>query len=202
VHLGVGVGAGVGEHGDPVVEVGRLADGGEHDAARGEAREHERVGPRAAQQHVEVAAAERADPPLDDDRLVGQRRERRVHLGGRVVLREPVTRLRKAGERRVGVGDLGITGPEGHPDKHHGDALGPRGLGRTVGGVNHGRAAGPLDDAVLEVHQEQDGAGIGHDVPPRGADGLFSQNLTDEAEYHLPGSALRRPPSGGDPQPK
>jgi len=68
VHLGVGVGAGVGQHGDPVVEVGRLADRGQHDPAGGDSPEHQGVGVGAAQQHVEVreqrAAARQHDAAI------------------------------------------------------------------------------------------------------------------------------------------
>jgi hypothetical protein len=70
VDLGVLVSAGVGQDGEAVVEVGGLAEGGEDDATGGDAGQDEAVGVGAAQQDVEVAAAERADPALDDDRLV------------------------------------------------------------------------------------------------------------------------------------
>jgi hypothetical protein len=64
VHLGVAVRAGVGEHGEAKVEVGRLAHRGQYDAAGGNTREDQTVGGRAAQQDVKIRAAERADPPL------------------------------------------------------------------------------------------------------------------------------------------
>ena len=44
VHLVVAVGARVGEHGEPVVEIGRLPQRRQHDPAGRDAGEHERVG--------------------------------------------------------------------------------------------------------------------------------------------------------------
>jgi len=159
VHLGVAVGAGVGEHREPVVQIGRLPERGEHDAAGGDARQHQAVGARAAQQHVEVAAAERADPALDHDRLAGLGGERGVHLRDRVVLQVLVARLRRHGrEGGVRRSDLRIPRAERHADEHHRDTGAARRLRRPAGRLDHRRGAEPLDHAVLEVHQEQDGA--------------------------------------------
>ena len=44
MHLGIAVGAGVGQHDEPVVQVSGLAQGGEHDPAGGDARKDKRVG--------------------------------------------------------------------------------------------------------------------------------------------------------------
>jgi hypothetical protein len=171
VHLRVGVGAGIGQHGEPVVEVGRLPHGGQHDPAAGDAPKHQGVRVGAAQQHVKVTAAEGADPPLDDDRLVGERRKRGVHLGRRVVLRHRVARLADPAEAKVARGGLRIARAEPHPDEHHRDARRPGGLGGAVGRLDNGSVGDPLDDAVLEVHQQQDGARVGHGrTPPESHD--------------------------------
>jgi hypothetical protein len=168
VHLRVGVGAGIGQDGQPVVEVGRLADGGQHDPAGGDAPKHQGVRVGAAQQHVKVAAAEGADPPLDDDRLVRERRQRGVHLGRRVVLSHRVARLADPAEAQVAGGGLRIARAEPHPDEHHRDARRPGGLGGAVGRLDDGSVGDPLDDAVLEVHQQQDGTRVGHGRTPPG----------------------------------
>jgi transcriptional regulator with XRE-family HTH domain len=168
VHLRVGVGAGVGQHRQPVVQVGGLAQRRQHHSGRRDPGEHERARPRGPQQHVEVAAAERADAALDDDRLPVGWRQRRVNLGGRVRLGvEVVTGCLNRAERHVRLRRLRVPRAERDPHEHHRDPGRPRGLDGAVGRVDDGRRADPLDDAVLEVHDQQDRTGTGH--------GLFLQ---------------------------
>jgi diguanylate cyclase (GGDEF)-like protein/PAS domain S-box-containing protein len=162
VHLVVAVRAGVLQHDEAVVEVGGLAERGQHDAAGGQARQDQRVGLGAAQQHVEVRAGERADPSLDDDGLALGGRERGVHLGGRVVLRHRVARVGlERSERGVAVGRLRVAGAEGDADEHHRDARGAGGLDGAVRGRDDLRLAEALDDAVLEVHEQEYWTGHG-----------------------------------------
>ena len=78
--------------------------------------------------------------------------------------------------------DLGVAGPEAHADEHHRDASRPGGLGRAVRGVDDGRRAEALHDAVLEVHQEQDGAGTGHGHASRSSGLIFRPNLSDQPD--------------------
>src|SRR6185437_9332877 len=84
--------------------------------------------------------------------------------------------------------DLRIAGPEAHPHEHHRDASRPGRLGRTVRGGDDVRRAEALHDAVLEVHQEQDGAGTGHGRASRGGGNMFRPNLSDRPE----GSRVRQ----------
>jgi len=98
-----------------------------------------------------------------------------------VVLRHRVPRLADPAEAEVARGRLGVARAERHPDEHDRDPRRPGGLGGAVGRLDHGLVAYALDDAVLEVHQQQDGAGVGHDASTvrRVRDTIISQNLSD-----------------------
>ncbi len=162
MHLGVGVAARVGQHGEPEVEVGRLANGREHDPAGGDAAQHQLVGAEPAQQHLEVAARERGDALLHHDQLAVARCEAVGDLGGGVVEVHGVARACCATEGQVGCGDLRVAGAERDPDEDYRDAVVAR-RRECAGGCLDGRLeAGPAGDAVLEVHQQQGG---GHGGP-------------------------------------
>jgi hypothetical protein len=60
MHLRVGVQASVGQDGEAEVQVGRLAQGGQHDAARGDAGEDEVIDVAGPQNHLEAAPPIRA----------------------------------------------------------------------------------------------------------------------------------------------
>ena len=80
VHLGIGVQAAVRQDGQPVVQVGGLAQGGQHHPAGGDAGQHQVLDAAGAQQHLQVAAGEGGHPALGDHHLAG----RGCHGGGDV----------------------------------------------------------------------------------------------------------------------
>jgi hypothetical protein len=71
MHLGVRVEAAVGQDGEVEVQVGGLAQGGQHDAAGGDAGEDEVIDAAGPEDNVQVTAGEGADPLLGDDDVVG-----------------------------------------------------------------------------------------------------------------------------------
>src|SRR6059058_5041782 len=127
VHLGVAIETRVGEHHEAVVQVGGLAQGREHDTARGDAREDEGVDVGRAQHDVEIAAAERADPAFGDDDITGSRCHVRVDRRGGMALAESGA-LSQRGKTLVAWADLGIAGPEPHRHVDDPDLRRPRGV--------------------------------------------------------------------------
>ena len=145
------------------VEVRRLADRGEHDAARRDPGEHEALGAQPAQQRVEVAARERADAALRHDGLARLR-------GERVAICTPRARL-AAGHARTCPRRSAGSRPRS-PARPPGTRRGRRRPGSPAARAASAASAAcattvgsrqPLDDVPLEVHQQEDGAGLGHE---------------------------------------
>src|SRR5450830_961284 len=159
VHLGIAVGARIGEHGEREVEVRRLPERREHDAARGDPGEDQASRAGRTEHRVEGAAGEGAHPDLGDDRLVAARGDRGVDLGAPWVRREAGGALRHATEHEVRRRDLREAGSErdAHEDDRH--PRRPRGTDGATGCLEDLGRAEPVDDVVLEVQDEQGGVG-------------------------------------------
>jgi hypothetical protein len=160
VHLTIGIQAAVGQHGQPVVQVGGLAEGGQDHPAGGDAGQHQMLGSARPQDHVQVAAGERGHPALDHDHVFVGRGHRRVNAGPGIALGEPAG-FDDAREGLVALADLRITRaePDGHVDDRDPGAAGgsdrrgqPGQVLLVVGELLH-----VIHDAVLQVHDEQGG---------------------------------------------
>src|SRR5262249_14555534 len=92
VQGGLRVGAGVGQDGDTVVEVGGLQGGGEDDSAGGDAGQDQVVDVLGGQDLLEIVAGEGADAGLVDDDLALGGGDVGVDGGTGVVGREEVGR--------------------------------------------------------------------------------------------------------------
>jgi hypothetical protein len=162
VHLKIGIQAAVGQHGQPVVQVGALAQGRQDHPAGGDAGQHQVLGSARPQHHIQVAAGERGHPALDHDHILVGRGNRRVNAGPGIAFGEPAG-FGDAREALVALADLRITRAE--PDDHidDRDPGAARGFDRpgqpgqvllVVGELLHG-----IHDAVLQVHDKQGGGG-------------------------------------------
>ena len=129
VHLRVGVQAAVGQHGELVVQVSRLAQGGQHHAAGGDAGQYQVPDALGAQHDIQVAAGEGGHPALGHDHVAGRRGDGRMHLAGRVTLGEPAGPGDR-GEALVPRADLGIPGAEADHHVADRDSGLPGGLDR------------------------------------------------------------------------
>ena len=112
------------------------------------------VTPRA-RRIVEICARERADPVLDDDRLVLARLDLRRDVRARRH-DNPAAHLRDHRERRVARADLGVAGAEPDDDMDDRHAGRPRRReGRGSIREDCGRlVAEPRQDLDLQVHQQ------------------------------------------------
>ncbi len=160
--FGIRIGAAVADDHEAVVGIGGVANRREHDAARGNACEHQRLDAVGAQDHVEVSSDECAHAVLGDDDVAGPRRDLRVNLGARGPFDEPAG-LADGREALVARADLRVAGAEADDDVD--DLLHPD-LARAVEGeaVRESTAsfsaalalnAGPSTMAVWEIHDEQ-----------------------------------------------
>lgn len=70
MYIRIGVDAAILHHNQAVVSVAGVKQRGEHDAAGGNAEQHERVDLLRAQNHLEVGSVERIDAVLRNDYLV------------------------------------------------------------------------------------------------------------------------------------
>ena len=155
------VGAAVLDDDEAVIGVCGLEEGGENDAAGGDAEEDERFDVVGAKDHVEVGAREGADAVLGDDDVVGLRRDDGVNRSRRTLKKALVLRRGlDGGEERIACADFGKIGTKADlhvDDAHCGGAGTLQDAGRT--GEQFLILDVDGDDAGLEVHAEDGGAG-------------------------------------------
>lgn len=139
----------------PKVQIVRLAHGGQHHGAGGDAGEHEAVDAARPQHHVEIAARERARPPLGDLHVTRPGRDLGVDLGARGAL-DVEAGLCDGGESPVARPDLRETGTQRDDHVDHRDARRPGPVdGPAQARQVSGAVVGDVHDGPLDVHHEK-----------------------------------------------